>query len=340
MDPFATRRLGKTEFQLPLFGYGAAPLGDLFTRISDEDAATMLETAWNAGVRYYDTAPLYGRGQSEHRLGRCLYAKPREQMIISTKVGRLLKPPIRRDAFDWGMWSGGLQFDEVYDYSYDGIMRSYEDSLNRLGINKVDLLLVHDLDWRNHRTDASVDAYLVQLKTSGWRALRQLKESGEIAGIGAGVNDMGTMPRFLDLVDIDFFLVAARYTLIDQRTLDAEFPQLEKNDVGVIIGAPFGSGILATGAVAGAKYNYENAEGDIIELVRKIETVCARYDTPLIAAALQFVFGHPLVASVIPGAYTAGQVTSNIAHMQRAIPGDLWAELKHEKLLREDAPTP
>ena len=151
---------------------------------------------------------------------------------------------------------------------------------------------------------------------------------------------MGTMPRFLDLVDIDFFLVAARYTLIDQRTLDAEFPPLEKNDVGVIIGAPFGSGILATGAVAGAKYNYENAEGDIVELVRKVEAVCARHSTPLIAAALQFVFGHPLVASVIPGAYTAEQVTSNIAHMQREIPADLWAELKYEKLLREDAPTP
>lgn len=340
MDPFSTRRLGKTELQLPLFGFGAAPLGDLFTRITDEDAEALLKTTWDAGVRYYDTAPLYGRGQSEHRIGRNLYNKPREEILISTKVGRCLVPPIRRDRFDQGMWSGGLQFDEVYDYSYDGIMRSYEDSLQRLGMNKVDLLLVHDLDWRNHATDASVDAYLVQLKTSGWRALRRLKESGEIAGIGAGINDMGAMPRFLDLVDIDFFLVAARYTLIDQRTLDVEFPQLQARDVGVIIGAPFGSGILATGAVAGAKYNYENADSGTLELVRKIEAVCERHKTPLIAAALQFVFGHPLVASVIPGAYTAEHVTSNLAHMRREIPADLWAELKHEKLLREDAPTP
>ena len=340
MDPFATRRLGKTELQMPLFGYGGAPLGDLFTRITDTDAETMLNTAWDAGVRYYDTAPLYGWGQSEHRTGRCLYTKPREEVILSTKVGRLLKAPINRSSFDGGMWSGGLRFNEIYDYSYDGIMRSYEDSLQRLGMNKVDLLIVHDLDWRNHTTDASVDAYLVQLKTSGWRALRELKESGEIAGIGAGVNDMGTMPRFLDLVDMDFFLVAARYTLLDQDVLDEEFPQLEARDVGVIIGAPFGSGILATGAVPGAKYNYENADDATMDRVRKIEAVCKRHNTPLIAASLQFVFGHSLVANVIPGAYNAEQVKSNLAHMSHKIPADLWAELKHEKLLREDAPTP
>jgi D-threo-aldose 1-dehydrogenase len=340
MDPFATRRLGKTELQLPLFGYGGAPLGDLFTSITDADAEIMLNTAWDAGVRYYDTAPLYGWGQSEHRTGRCLYTKPREEVIISTKVGRLLKAPINRAACGGGMWSGGLRFDEVYDYSYDGIMRSYEDSLQRLGMNKVDLLIVHDLDWRNHKTTASVDAYLAQLKTSGWRALEELKQSGEIAGIGAGVNDMGTMPRFLDLVDLDFFLVAGRYTLLDQRVLDEEFPQLEANDVGVILGAPFASGILATGAVPGAKCNYENADEPTMERVRNIQAVCERHNTPLIAAALQFVFGHHLVANVIPGAYNAEQVTSNLAHMRREIPADLWAELKHEKLLREDAPTP
>ena len=340
MDPFATRRLGTTDCHLPLLGFGGAPLGELFTRVTEEDASSTLNASWDSGIRYYDTAPRYGRGQSEHRFGRFLYQKPRNEFILSSKVGRLLVPPISRKPFDTGFWSGGLHFDTVFDYSYDGIMRSFEDSMQRLGMNQIDLAIVHDLDWRHHRTDVAVDAYLAQLKTGGWRALHQLKASGAIKGIGAGVNQLGTMPRFLDIVDIDFFLVAARYTLIDQDTLDEEFPQLESRGVGVVLGAPFGSGILATGAVPGAKYNYEDADDETMDLVRKIEVVCKRHDTPLIAASLQFVFGHSLVASVIPGAYNAEQVKSNLAHMSHEIPADLWAELKHEKLLREDAPTP
>ncbi len=340
MDPFSVRRLGQTECELPLLGFGGAPLGELFTRVTEEDANETMSACWEGGIRYYDTAPWYGRGQSEHRMGRFLYQKPRKDFILSTKIGRLLVPPVSGKAFDTGFWSGGLHFDTVFDYSYDGLMRSYEDSLQRLGMNQVDVLLIHDLDVRNQGTEEIVGAYLTQLRTSGWRAVEVLKDSGAIKAIGAGVNQVGTITRFLELTDPDFFLVAARYTLLDQCMLDHEFPMLEERGCGVINGAPFGSGILATGAVPGAKYNYDDAPEDIMELVRKIEAVCKRHNTPLIAASLQFVFGHHLVASVIPGAYNADQVRSNIEHMKHDIPADLWAELKHEGLLREDAPTP
>jgi D-threo-aldose 1-dehydrogenase len=339
MDPFATRRLGKTELRIPQFGFGGAPLGDLFTRVSETDAEATLQAAWDAGVRYYDTAPWYGRGQSEHRLGRFLYRQPRKDLVLSTKVGRVLHAPRDPERFETGMWSGGLHFEHRWDYGYDGIMRAYEDSLQRLGMNRIDLLLIHDLDWWHHGTDAAVDAYLAQLKTSGWRALDELKRSGAIKGIGAGVNELRTIPRFLDIVDVDFFLLALRYTLMEQETLASELPACEKRDVGIIVGGVFSSGITATGAVPGAKYNYADADQAALHKVRNIEAVCARHGVPLPAAAVQFPLGHPSVASVIPGAFSPAQVATNLDHMRREIPADLWAELKHEGLIRADAPT-
>lgn len=339
MDPFATRRLGKAGVQLPQFGFGGAPLGELFTRVTEADAESTLQSAWDAGVRFYDTAPWYGRGQSEHRIGRFLYRQPRDEFVLSTKVGRVLQAPKNPGAFDTGFWAGGLHFEHRFDYSYDGIMRAYEDSMQRLGMNRIDLLLIHDLDWWHHETDAAVTAYFTQLKTSGWRALEELKATGAIKGIGAGVNEIGTMTRYLDIVDVDFFLVALRYTLMEQETLDSELPACQDRDVGIIIGGVFSSGILATGAVPGAKYNYADADDAAMDKARRIEAVCKRHDVPLIAAALQFPLGHPSVASVIPGGFKPEHIASNLEHMRRDIPSDLWAELKHEGLLRADAPT-
>ena len=227
----------------------------------------------------------------------------------------------------------------MFDYGYDGVMRSFEDSLQRLGINRVDVLLIHDLDPWDHNP-ATLNAYFVELKTSGWRALAELREAGIIGGIGAGFNSMGSIPRFLDLFDMDFFLLAMRYTLLEQEVLETEFPLCEKRGVGIIVGAGFNSGILATGAVKGAMYNYAPAGPDILERVRKIEAVCARHHVPLPAAALQFPLGHPIVASIIPGAISRANVEKNIAAFRHPIPADLWAELKHEKLIRADAPVP
>ena len=339
MDPSATRTLGRTGVRLTPLGLGGAPLGDLFTVVSDADATATLDTAWNAGVRMFDTAPWYGRGQSELRFGRGLYRRTREDFVISTKVGRVLKPgPDRSDRA--AMWAGGLPFHQTFDYSYDGVMRSFEDSLTRLGLPRIDLLVIHDLDIGYHRTQAAVRAHMSTLMTGGLRALHELKYAGLIGGFGAGVNELGTIPRYLDAMDLDFFLVAMRYTLLDQRVLDAEFPAAVARGCGFIIGSVFQSGILATGAVPGAKYDYEEPTPEQAAHVNAIEAACKRHGVSLAAAALQFPLGHPAVASVIPGAITAAQVARNVTTFAEHIPAALWAELKAEKLIRADAPTP
>lgn len=342
MDPFARRPLGRTELRLPQLGFGGAPFGNLFTIVSDDEAEATLQAGWDAGLRYFDTSPWYGRGLSEHRIGRFLRRQERDAFCITTKVGRVFTAPADPDLFAASQrdWPNGLHFEHRHDYSYDGVMRSYEDSLQRLGLNRVDALLIHDLDLANLGSEVLVSAHLAQLATGGMRALQELKADGRIGGIGAGVNRIGTIPRFLELLDLDFFLVALPYTLAEQPVLDHEFPLCEKRGVGVVIGGVFASGILATGVVPGATYNYHPPTPAEAEHVRGIEAICARHGVPLAAAALQFPLHHPIVASVIPGGFRPDHVTRNIASMQHAIPDALWAELKHEGLLRADAPTP
>jgi D-threo-aldose 1-dehydrogenase len=204
-------------------------------------------------------------------------------------------------------------------------MRSFEDQ--RLGINRIDLLLIHDLDGWHHKVPATVDAYFGQLVTGGWRPLSELRDQGAIKGIGAGFNTMGTIPRYLDHFDMDFFLIAMRSTLLEQDVLDVEFPRCAERGVGIVIGGGYNSGILATGAVPGAMYNYEPAGPAILDRVERIERVCRRHNVPLAAAALQFPLGHPIVASIIPGAISVKQVEQNLAAFRHPIPADLWAEL-------------
>jgi D-threo-aldose 1-dehydrogenase len=336
--PFRKRKLGRADVSVSELGLGTAALGELFEHMDDKEAARLIEAAWDGGARYFDTSPWYGRGLAEHTLGRALYRRPRAEYVVSTKIGRLLRRPLGPGPIK-DQWIGGLEFKTVFDYGYDGVMRSFEDSLQRLGINSVDLLLVHDLDAWNHEP-AALDAYLAQLTTSGWRALRELRESGAVKGIGAGFNTLGTIPRYLDLFDIDFFLIAMRYTLLEQDVLDSEFPRCAERGVGIVIGGGYNSGILATGAVPGAMYNYVPAGPAILERVARIERLCKRYNVPLAAAALQFPLGHPIVASIIPGAISAAQVEQNLAAFRCAIPPDFWAELKQGKLIRADAPTP
>ncbi len=337
--PLRTRQLGRTGVSVTELGLGTAPLGDLFDRVEDGEAAAIIGAAWDGGARYFDTSPWYGRGQSEHRLGRELYRRNRDDFVISTKIGRLLRRPLKGGPIK-DQWIGGLPFETVYDYGYDGVMRSFEDSLQRLGIPSIDLLLVHDLDVWNHKNPARLDAYFAQLITGGWRALTELRDSGAIKGVGAGLNDAGAILRFLDLFDIDFFLLAMRYTLLEQDVLDSELPRCAERGVGIVVGGGYNSGILATGAVPGAMYNYEPAPPAILERVAKIEAVCRRWNVPLAAAALNFPLGHPIVASIIPGAISTKQVEQNLAAFRHKIPADLWAELKHGKLIRADAPTP
>lgn len=340
MDPTEKRVLGKSGVAVTQLGFGSAGLGELFNRVDEATAAATLEAAWEVGIRYFDTAPFYGRGLSEIRVGRVLDNKPRAEFVLSTKVGRWFFPPARPDEFDTGFWTGGLKFEHVHDYSYEGIMRAYEQSQMRLGMNRIDLLIIHDLDFWFHKTEAKVSAHLGELFTSGWRALEELKAHGRIGGIGAGINELGMMPRFLDMVDLDFFLVAMPYTLLHQEPLEAELPLCQSRDVGIVIGGVFQSGILATGAVEGAKYNYADAPPEVMERVRRIEGVCKSHGVSLAAAALQFPLGHPSVASVIPGAIHPDHVQRNVENFRHAIPAALWSDLKGEKLIAENAPVP
>jgi D-threo-aldose 1-dehydrogenase len=324
---------------VPKLGFGGAPLGELFVKVSEAEAEATLATAWAEGLRYYDTAPLYGHGQSEHRLGRLLYRQQRSDLILSTKVGRLLRSPIMPTAEPEG-WIGGLKFEAYYDYSFDGIMRSYEDSLQRLGMTQIDALVVHDLDLWHHSTDVRVTAHLNQLATSGWRALAELKAAGRIRAVGVGINELPMIRRFVELFDIDFFLLALRYTLGDHSALDSDMPLLAEKGIGVVIGAVFSSGLYATGPVPGARFNYAEPSQGQLERVRRIEAICQRHQVPLAAAALQFPMHHPAVASVIPGAFQPAHVKANISHFRQPIPNALWAELKQQRLIHREAPTP
>jgi D-threo-aldose 1-dehydrogenase len=337
----APRSLGTTSVQLSQLGYGSAGLGELFVKVSDKQARATLEAAWDTGVRYFDTAPYYGHGLAEHRVGDFLRGLPRDEFVLSTKIGRLLRTPRNPGNPIRAPWCGGLPFEHDFDYGYAGVMRSLQDSLQRLGLEHVDLLLIHDLDHLHHgEGDAGVAARLGELREGGWQALAELRAGGVIRAIGAGINSAPMMPRLLERFELDFFLVALPYTLLDQGVLDLEFPLCVESGVGVIIGAVYASGILATGAVPGATYAYEPASPEVMTRVAAIEDVARRHGVSLRAAALQFPLGHPAVASVIPGAITPQEALDNAEAFRETVPAALWDELKAEGLLRPDAPAP
>ncbi len=332
----------RTARPVPLtrMGFGGAPLGNLYRKVSDEDAQAALHAAYDAGVRFFDTAPQYGLGRSEHRFGEAIKRFGRENIQLSTKIGRLLldcEPhEVTPEAF-----VDVPQKRIVFDYTYDGVMRSYEASRQRIGVANSDILLVHDVCVFSQGSQEISDAKVRELfDGGGYKALTELRDAGEIAAIGAGVNEWQVCEKLLGLGDFDGFLLAGRYTLLEQEALDSFLPLCEQRDVGIILGGPYNSGILATGAVPGAKYNYADAPENILNRVRKIEAVCAAHHTPLIAAALQFVLGHPCVKTVVPGAVNASEVKSNVALLERDIPPGLWSDLRSEGLIRSDAPLP
>jgi D-threo-aldose 1-dehydrogenase len=339
MPSLPTRQLGRTDLRVPILGLGGAPLGDLFERIPEERALATVERAYELGVRLYDTAPLYGHGLSEHRMGHVLRQKPRDSYVLSTKVGRLLFPedPAR---IERGFFRGGLNFRPAYDYSYDGTLRAVEESLQRLGIERIDVSLIHDVDIWTHGSRESYEARLDEAIEGAYRALDRLRGEGVVKAVGVGVNEVEACVRFAEACRIDCFLLAGRYTLLEQGGLDDLLPLAERQGFSFLLGGPFNSGILATGAVPGAKYNYKEAPPEIMERVRRIEAVCRRHDVPLAAAAVRFPLGHPQVASIVPGAVRPEEVEHNAALIATPIPADLWAELKAANLLRSDAPTP
>lgn len=331
------RTWARSGIETSVMGFGAAQLGNFMAPISEETAAELIQATWDAGIRFFDTAPSYGHGLSEARLGQGLRWQPRDQFVLATKVGRLLTPR-RREEIDFGGWIKGLPFDWRFDYSYDGAMRSIEDSLQRTGLEYIDVALIHEVDVYTHgRQQPEVFDHAMN---GAGRALLELRDQGVVKSIGIGVNESNVAHEAIRRVDFDCLLLAGRYTLIEQDALDGFLPRCEAQGVSVIVGGGYNSGILATGAVPGARYNYAPAPAPVLQRVQSIEDVCRAFDVPLRSAALQFIAAHPAVANLIPGVRSVQQLTENIMTFEHDIPYDFWHELKRRALIREDAPTP
>jgi D-threo-aldose 1-dehydrogenase len=334
----ATRPLGTSGCNVPVLGFGAAPLGNLFHRLSDAMAHETLAAALDAGLRYVDTAPHYGRGLSERRVGDVV--RGRSDVTVSTKVGRLMNPDasIRDDKERDGFLSP-MPFRMMYDYSHDGILRSHEASLHRLGLGRVDILYVHDIGRLTHGDRH--DHYWHQLTSGGGlRALERLREERSIGGFGIGVNEVAVCLDVMAEARLDAILLAGRYTLLEHTALDTLFPACALAGTAVVIGGPYNSGILATGTNGPQQpyYDYAPAVPAIIERVKRFEMIADRHQIPLASAALQFPLAHPVVAAVIPGLGSPARVQATVALMNRVIPQAFWAELKAEELLPHEAP--
>lgn len=331
-------RIGNGGITFTELGFGTAPLGNLYRAISDDDAHAILEEAWAGGVRYFDTAPLYGLGLSETRLNRFLRGKPRDQYVLSSKIGRVLRAVGEGQREGIGKWFDVPNRVGIYDYSYDGVMRSVEFSLERLGIERIDILYAHDLDIFTHKSPEVLSGYQEAFMAGGYRALVALRDQGVIKAFGAGINEEGPAEWLARRGDFDLFLLAGRYTLLLQPAQETFLPLCVERGIGIVVGAPYNSGILATGARPGAWFAYEPAPQAILERVARIEVVCARHGVRLVDAAFQFPLRHPAVVSMIPGGQGVAEMASNLAAEGTEIPAGLWADLKAEGLLRGDVP--
>jgi D-threo-aldose 1-dehydrogenase len=318
-------RLGSSAVEVSRLSFGAAPIGNLFTSVRDADADTAVDAAWRSGVRFFDTAPLYGHGLSEQRLGRALQAHPRDAYALATKVGRLLTPDVVKDK------DGFVDTPPIgwtYDFSHDATLRSLDESLTRLGVARVDLLHVHDPD--DHADEALRGAF---------PALRRLREDGVIRAIGAGMNQTALLARFVREADVDCVLLAGRYTLLDQSGLDELLPLCSTRGVSVIAGGVFNSGLLADPSPR-ATYDYHPASPALVGRAQRLASVCARHGVDLKAAALRFPLAHPAVACVLTGARSAAEMTENARLFASPIPLALWDDLRREGLLGAHVPTP
>jgi D-threo-aldose 1-dehydrogenase len=330
LNPIAKVQIGRTDLRVSRLGFGGVPLGGLYKDVSEDEADATVRRALDLGINYFDTAPIYGFGKSEIRLGREFAQRSRDSIVVATKVGYTLVPEDGgRDEKVFHRFDNVPPMRPVFDYSYDGIMRTFEGSLQRLNLSRVDILNIHDPD--DHWEKAIGIVY---------PALHKLRSEGVVRAIGVGMNQAEMLARFAREGDFDCLLVAGRYTLIDHTGLRELLPICERKHISVIIGGPYNSGILATGARPGATYNYVDASPAVLEKVAAIEAVCGRHDVPLRAAALQFPMAHPSVAAIIPGARSVVEVAENVRLLSLSIPDDFWKELQHLHLLPPEAPVP
>lgn len=333
-------RLGNGGLTFTELGFGTAPLGNLYKAISDQEARAILDLAWEGGARYYDSAPLYGLGLSETRLNPFLRDKPRDDYVLSTKVGRLIQPCAVEHRAGVGKWFEVPCRRENFDYSYDGVMRSFEHSFSRLGVDRIDILYVHDLCVFTHGSKEASEMRIEEFFGGrGYDAMISLRDQGVIRAIGGGINEWEVCQTLAERGDFDLFLLAGRYTLLEQTALDSFLPLCESRGIGIVTGGPYNSGILASGAKPGAFYNYDPAPQHILDRVSAIEKVCEAHGVRMVDAAFQFPLRHPAHVAVIPGGQGVGEMASNLKAAAAEIPAALWADLKSDGLLREDAPT-
>lgn len=348
-DIVKRRHIGRTSLEVTALGLGCAGLGGLYRDVDEAQARATIDRAWEAGIRLFDTAPFYGYTKSEHNVGAALRERERDSYVLSTKAGRIMRPErgggarAPRDG-----WAHPLPFVPVYDYTYDGIMRSFDDSLQRLGVARIDILLVHDIGTFTHGERHA--HYWRQLSEGGFKALDALRASGAVRAVGLGVNEEAVVLDAMREFEIDCALLAGRYTLLEQGTLDTLLPECERRGVSILVGGAFNSGILARGvrhlraapdaASSALKFNYGEAPVQVVERVERIETVCDAYGVTLPSAALRFPYAHSVVASVLTGASSADELAQNVAAFSAAAPAELWEALRSEGLLDSRAPTP
>lgn len=330
MDPLERKTLGSTGLDVTRLGLGCAALGGLYGDIPDEQAHAVVQKALDLGLNLFDTAPLYGSGKSEQRVGHVLSQIPRDSFVLCSKVGRVLDP-VDPNETDRGqeIYDNPPPFKPVFDFSRDGVLRSFEESLKRLQLDRIDVLHIHDPD--DHYEDAIKGAY---------PAIAELREQGLISGVSAGMNQWEMLADFARAGDFDCFLLAGRYSLLEQEALDELFPLCEEKNIGILAGGTYNSGILAKGAQEGAKYNYGDAPAEIIARAKRLEEVSERHGVDIKAAASQFALAHPVVTAIIPGTRRPERVQENYDLLTVDIPADYWAELKAEKLIKGAAPTP
>ena len=330
-------KLGNTDIKLTPLGFGGAPMGDLFERLKEEDCYNTLKKSYENGINIYDTSPLYGYGLSEHRLGNFLKSINREDFYISTKVGRYLSPD-KEENIDRGIFKGGLQFKPTLDYTYDGVMRSFEQSFLRLGLSNIDICLIHDVDRFNHGDD--VDKFFKIAMDGAYKALRQLKDQKLIKAIGIGVNEAEMCTKFAEAGEFDCMVMAGRYTLLEQGAIDSFFPIAEKQNIGIILAGVFNSGILIKGVNENSTYDYGNIPENIQKKYFEIDKICHEFNISISAAALQFCNANNLISSMIIGMDRPSHVQQNLDFLNFKIEKEFWEKLKKNNLIDERSPIP
>lgn len=338
MDSIAKRQIGTTSIEVDTLSFGCASIGNLYHAVSDSDARELLDSAWDRGFRYFDTAPHYGQGLSERRLGDMLRAHPNDNYILSSKVGRLLHPAGYAD--ERHAYHSPMPFDIAYDYSYSGIMRSFEDSLQRLGLDRIDILYMHDIGAYTHGDDNRRHFPIAMLE--GYKAMDKLRAEGLIGAIGLGVNEYQVCEAAFEYGDWDCFLLAGRYTLLEQEALQTFLPMCEERRCTVVVGGVYNSGILATGVRGDGPWHYDYAPAprNIIDKVAKIESLCEDFRIPLAAAALQFPLAHPAIGSVLLGLGRLSRIQQSLELFSAPIPSDFWSALRDQSLIGENVPIP